>query len=46
MGLNSREDSSWDGATALAIDYHLNLGCVQPLIGASFGYSYGDEIED
>jgi hypothetical protein len=46
IGINSREGSSWDGATALAIDYHFNLGRVQPLIGASFGYSYGDRIED
>lgn len=46
IGINSREDSSWDGATALAIDYHFNLGRVQPLIGASMGYSYGDGIDD
>ena len=46
IGINNREDSSWDGATALAIDYHFNLGRVQPLIGASFGYSYGDRIDD
>jgi hypothetical protein len=46
IGLNSREGSSWDGASALAIDYHFNLGRVQPLFGASFGYSYGDRIED
>ena len=46
IGINSREGSSWDGATALAIDYHFNLGRVQPLIGASFGYSYGDRIKD
>jgi hypothetical protein len=46
ISLNSREGSSWDGATDLAIDYHFNLGRVQPLIGASFGYSYGDRIED
>ncbi len=45
IGINSRENSSWDGATALAIDYHFNLGRVQPLIGASLGYSYGDGIE-
>ena len=46
IGLNSRENSSWDGATNLAIDYHINLGSVQPLIGASFGYSYGDRVDD
>jgi hypothetical protein len=46
IGINCREGSSWDGATALAIDYHFNLGRVQPLIGVSAGYSYGDRIKD
>jgi len=45
FGLN-RGDSSWDGASTLAIDYHFNLGRVQPLFGANFGYSYGDGIKD
>ena len=45
FGLN-RGNSSWDGATALAVDYHFNLGQIQPLLGASFGYSYGDRIKD
>jgi hypothetical protein len=46
VGFNDREESSWHGATYLAIDYHINLGRVQPLIGANFGYSYGGEIKD
>jgi hypothetical protein len=46
IGFNDREDSSWHGATSLAVDYHINLGRVQPLIGASFGYSYGESIKD
>jgi hypothetical protein len=47
IGLNDRAGSSWSGATTLAIDYHFKLGSVvQPLIGASFGYSYGDRIKD
>jgi hypothetical protein len=46
FGLNSREGSSWNGASILAIDYHFNAGALQPLIGASFGYSYGDRILD
>ena len=41
-----RANSSWNGATVLAIDYHFNLGIVQPLFGANFGYSYGDGIND
>ncbi len=40
IGIN--RGSSWNGATTLAIDYHFNLGRVQPLIGASAGYIYGD----
>jgi hypothetical protein len=46
ISLNAHQGSSWSGASALAIDLHANLGRVQPLIGASFGYSYGDGIED
>ena len=46
IGLNDRQNSSWNGASVLAIDYHFNLGQVQPLIGANFGYSYGEGIND
>jgi len=45
IGIN-QGGSSWNGATTLAIDYHFNLGRVQPLIGASFGYQYGDRLKD
>jgi hypothetical protein len=46
FGLNDRQGSSWSGATTLAIDYHFNLGRIQPLFGANFGYTYGDRIDD
>jgi hypothetical protein len=46
IGINDREGSSWNGATTLAFDYHFNLGSVQPLIGASAGYVYGDRLKD
>ena len=39
-------DNFWGGSTELAADYHFNLGRIQPLIGASFGYIYGDDITD
>jgi len=39
-------DNFWAGSTELAADYHFNLGRIQPLIGASIAYNYGDDITD
>ena len=34
--------SAWFGSTRLALDYHFDLGRVQPYIGGNIGYQYGD----
>ena len=38
--------SSWDGSTRAALDFHFDLGAVQPFIGANIGYVYGDSVRD
>ncbi len=34
--------SAWFGSTRLALDYHFDLGRVQPYVGGNIGYQYGD----
>jgi hypothetical protein len=34
--------SQWFGTTRFALDYHFDLGRVQPYIGGNIGYQYGD----
>ncbi len=38
--------SSWDGSTRLLADYHFDLDRWQPYVGASIGYTYGDNTND
>lgn len=39
--------STWDGATRVAVDYHLTeLGKTMPFFGASFGRIYGTSLRD
>jgi hypothetical protein len=39
-------DNLWNGATQLVVDYHFDLARFQPLLGASIGYLYGDNVKD
>jgi hypothetical protein len=38
--------SAWDGSTRVALDFHFDLGAVQPFIGGNLGYVYGDSVKD
>ncbi len=38
--------SDWAAATRLGVDYNFDFGRFKPLIGATIGYVYGDEIND
>ena len=40
------EGSAISGSTRIALDYHFDLGRLQPFIGANFGYVYGDGVSD
>ena len=39
-------NSSWNGNTRGAIDYHFDFERVQPFVGANVGYIYGDDTEE
>ncbi|HTL67423.1 MAG TPA: hypothetical protein VL200_07165 [Lacunisphaera sp.] len=40
-------DSSWNGSTRLAFDYHLATDVMtRPFLGANVGYVYGDTVHD
>lgn len=39
-------DNSWNGSTRLGLDYHFDLQQMQPFLGASIGYLYGDDVEE
>lgn len=43
---NEDEDDTFAGATRLAADYHLDFGRLQPFVGGSIGYVYGDAINE
>ncbi|MDF2765088.1 MAG: hypothetical protein K0S81_2082 [Rhodospirillales bacterium] len=43
---NEDNDDTWAGATRLAADYHFDLARLQPFIGASVGYIYGDAVNE
>lgn len=36
------DGSAWGASTRIAVDYHFDMGRLQPYIGASLGYAYGD----
>jgi hypothetical protein len=38
--------NSWAFTSRLAADYNFNFGSLVPYIGASIGYSYGDNVKD
>jgi len=38
--------SAWNGSTRVALDFHFDLGSVQPFIGGNLGYVYGDSVHD
>lgn len=38
--------SNWAGATRVALDYNFDAGRWWPFVGASFGYIYGDLVND
>jgi hypothetical protein len=45
-GHSDEADDIWAGATRLAADYHFDLGRLQPFLGGSIGYLYGDSIDE
>ncbi|MFO8084034.1 MAG: hypothetical protein R6U27_06935 [Desulfobacterales bacterium] len=38
--------SDWNASSRIGVDYNFDLGQFKPLIGASIGWVYGDEIKD
>lgn len=40
------DDDEWAAATRVALDYNFDMGRWWPFVGASFGYIYGDAVED
>ena len=39
-------DNDWAASTRVALDYNWDMGSVWPLLGANFGYVYGDAVDD
>lgn len=39
-------NSAWNGSTRIAADYHFLDGKFRPLIGANFGWVYGDGVTE
>jgi hypothetical protein len=39
-------DSSLNGSTRVAVDFHFDAEALQPFVGANFGYVYGDAVSD
>ena len=39
-------DSSLNGSTRVALDFHFDLEAWQPFVGGNFGYVYGDAVND
>jgi hypothetical protein len=39
-------DSSLNGSTRVAGDFHFDMEAWQPFVGANFGYVYGDAVND
>jgi hypothetical protein len=39
-------DDEWAAATRVAVDYNFDMGRFWPFVGGSFGYVYGDAVED
>ncbi len=44
---NQEEDETdWNGSTRVFYDYHFDANAWRPLIGISFGYLYGETLEE
>lgn len=39
-------NSAWNGSTRIAADYHFLDGKFRPLVGANFGWVYGDGVNE
>ena len=39
-------DTSLNGATRVALDFHFDMEALQPFVGGNFGYVYGDVVND
>jgi hypothetical protein len=39
-------DDNWNASTRGFLDFHFDLGRVQPFLGVNFGYLYGDEVNE
>ena len=39
-------DSSLNGSTRIALDFHFDLEALQPFVGGNFGFVYGDAVND
>ncbi len=39
-------EDSWNASTRGAVDFHLSRGELVPFVGASFGYIYGDTVDE
>ena len=39
-------ESSWSGATRVALDYHFDFDRIQPYVGVNIGGFYGDDVAD
>ena len=42
----SGNDDEWAAATRVALDYNFDMGRWWPFLGGSFGYIYGDAVDD
>ena len=40
------DDSSWSGASVGVLDFNFNFGDFVPFVGVTFGYLYGDDVDD
>ncbi len=38
--------SAWNGSTRVALDFHFDMGALQPFVGGNLGYVYGDSVKD
>jgi hypothetical protein len=39
-------ESSWNGSSRVALDFHFDLGRWQPFVGGNIGYVYGESVND
>ncbi len=46
VGFSDFGESSWNGATTVAVDYQFDLDAFRPFIGFGVGFLYGDDSND